>query len=337
MNFEKKSRTRKNLKSVITKLSWMRCNAFGGGERLGVTVEGTPMRVGDKRSDYAFEVFLSRPDVLLKNNTVDWHIIRRQELTNVFFKKSDCASVMLGYPISNSLLLRTGCGLERNYTDVDNAFLRQSCGKYEDLFVPLELMLDTTDNFLNPTSGCRLSAKFSQMFFRNSSIGRLGTFDLGFSYNYSPDDLKQTVFAVGVAGKSIFGQKIDDVPVDKRVYAGGMNSVRGYANQTASEIIADGSVPMGGKSSLEFNCEVRRKVSTNFGLVLFCDGAKIFQNRSLHPNLRTEKKRWFCSVGVGLRYFTDVGPVRFDFAFPIERRKNIDSKMQFIMSLGQAF
>ncbi|MDR2107187.1 MAG: BamA/TamA family outer membrane protein [Holosporaceae bacterium] len=339
MNFEKQSQAQKRLKSVITRLAWKRCNAFGGGERLDFTIEGTPLRVRDKRSDYAFEVLLSQPDIFLKNNRVDWSISRKQELTNVFFKKSDLGSLMFNYPIYDGLLMRTGCSLDKTYVDADEIFFRnkEDGRNYKNISVPLELILDRTDSLLNPVSGYRLSLKTSSMFFRNSEIGRLGAFDIGFSCNYSPDELKKTVFAFNLVRKSVFGQKLDDIPVDKRIYAGGMNSVRGYANQTASELIAEKSVPLGGKSSLEFNCEVRRKISGDFGLVLFCDGAKVFQNQSVRPELRIEKKRWFCSVGVGVRYFTYVGPMRFDFAFPVNRRKGADSKVQFIMSLGQAF
>ncbi|MDR1560893.1 MAG: BamA/TamA family outer membrane protein, partial [Holosporaceae bacterium] len=72
-------------------------------------------------------------------------------------------------------------------------------------------------------------------------------------------------------------------------------------------------------------------------VVLFFDGAKIFQNKSRYDELKIDKKRWFFSIGSGIRYFTSIGPIRIDFAFPIRRRKGIDSKMQFIISLGQAF
>ena len=81
--------------------------------------------------------------------------------------------------------------------------------------------------------------------------------------------------------------------------------------------------------------EGRRRFTEDFGGVLFFDGAKTFQNQI--ANLPIEKKRWFLSFGTGIRYFTSIGPIRFDLAFPIKRRKGVDSKMQFIMSLGQTF
>jgi translocation and assembly module TamA len=209
--------------------------------------------------------------------------------------------------------------------------------KYECFIIPLEIILDKTNDLLNPTSGYRAFIKFSNMLFKNSKSNQLKALDAGFSYNYSLDDLKRTIFAFNILGKVIGGEQIDSIPVDKRIYAGGMNSVRGYANQMATEMMLLADTPMGGKSSIEFNTEIRRKFSQNFGGVIFFDGAKVFQNKSRYAGLQTEKKRWFNSLGFGIRYFTSIGPIRVDFAFPLRKRKGIDSKMQFIMSLGQAF
>lgn len=339
MNFEKRSQTQKSLKSIIARLSWINCNAFGGGEKLSATVEGTPMKMQEKRSDYAFDVALAAPDVFLKNNTAITDIARRQELTNVFFKKNDSGSVIFSYPLLNDLLMRAGSKMEKTYVDASEFFFRNENNqkKYDTLSIPVEFIIDRTDNLLNPTTGYRIALKFSEMFFKKAAIGRLKTFDTAFSYNHPLDELRRTVLAFNVSRKSIFGQKIDAIPVDKRIYAGGMDSVRGYANQMATEMVMGEDTPMGGKSSLECNFEIRRKFSEDFGGVVFFDGAKVFQNKSSHTYLQTEEKRWFHSVGMGIRYFTSVGPIRFDFAFPVKRRRGVDSRVQFIMSLGQAF
>jgi translocation and assembly module TamA len=41
-------------------------------------------------------------------------------------------------------------------------------------------------------------------------------------------------------------------------------------------------------------------------------------------------------AGLGLRYFTPVGPLRVDVAVPLDRR-DVDDAFQFYVSLGQAF
>lgn len=339
MNFEKKSNTNKRLKSIIGRISWTNCNAFGGGEKLRFTVEGTPVKVKECRTDYAFEATLIQPDVFIKNNTAEYIVSRRQELTNVFFKKNDKVSALFSYPIWFFTAVRSGCILEKNYVDSCEEFSGEEDERkrYENLIIPIEFILDRTDDMLNPTQGYRAFASYSYVKLRHAKINNLHTANAGFSYNLPLDDLKKTIFAFNIENKMIFGKSIDDIPLDKRVYAGGMASVRGYANQMATDAVIGRDTVMGGKRAIEFNTELRRKFSTDFGGVVFFDGAKVFQNHSRYSDMQIEKKRWFHSVGFGIRYFTSVGPIRADFAFPIRRRKGIDSKMQFILSLGQAF
>ena len=43
------------------------------------------------------------------------------------------------------------------------------------------------------------------------------------------------------------------------------------------------------------------------------------------------------AAGLGFRYYTAVGPLRFDVAVPIDKRENVDDDYQFYISLGQAF
>lgn len=339
MNFDKKSQAQKKLKSIIARVSWIRNNAFGGGEKLRFTVEGTPMKAQSKRNDYSFEIALVQPDIMIQDNALESIISRRQELTNVFFKKSDKISLMFRYPLSAVTLMRIGCAVENNYIDGCEVFFRdaEANRRYRCIHLPLEFIFNNTDDFLDPTEGYRSSIKFCYMQFGGAQINALYNLDLGFSYNYALDELKKNLFSFFVTQKNIIGNKIDDIPLDKRLYAGGMNSVRGYAHQMGSEMILGADSPMGGKFLLEFGTEFRRKISQDFGLVIFLDGAKISQNHSQKSYLQTESKRWFFSVGAGLRYFTSIGPIRIDFAFPLKRRKGIDSKMQFIISLGQAF
>ncbi|MBN9008601.1 MAG: BamA/TamA family outer membrane protein, partial [Rhizobiales bacterium] len=42
------------------------------------------------------------------------------------------------------------------------------------------------------------------------------------------------------------------------------------------------------------------------------------------------------SAGLGLRYYTGIGPVRLDVAFPLNRRPD-DARYGIYVSLGQSF
>ncbi len=338
-NYGTSSSQHKQLKSIVARCSWTRNNAFGNGEKLRVLVEGTPTRVNEKRADYALETYLMKPDVFMKNMYLECVCTKRQELTNVFFKKLDKGSLILNYPLWFFTDVRTGCLLERIYTNGVGSLPEHVDYKshYENVIIPVEFIINRTDDVLNPTRGYRAFAKFHHICLNNARVRNLEYLDFSFSYNYSLDRSQKTIFAANVSKKFLLGKNIDDIPIDKRIYAGGMNSVRGYANQLASEKVQNYNTHMGGKSSFEFNTELRRRLTQAFGAVVFFDGAKIYGNSSKFEELKTEKKRWFLSYGLGIRYFTSIGPIRVDFAFPIKRRKGVDSKMQFMINLGQAF
>ena len=348
MNFEKKSQASKGVKSVIAKVSWTRLNAFGNGETLIFNAEGTPLRTSEKRVDYAFEAILTQPDIFAKNAKVEYGISYKQELTNVFFCKSEGINFKYYLPISDSLKTNFGLVLEHNYLDSDPIFFKKEglVGDYKTLShyygtlsFPFSLVWDRTDDLLNPTSGYRFTLNGSWLDFQGAEINNLKFGSIDFSYHYSLDELSKNVWAFYLRKKKLWGADIDLIPLDKRLYAGGINSVRGYANQLATEMIKskdkDQKVTMGGKSLFEFSTEYRRKISNNWGMSAFFDGARVSENKS--KNFEIDKKRWFFSVGFGMRYYTSIGPIRVDFAFPLHRRKGVDSKMQFMVGLGQAF
>ncbi len=123
---------------------------------------------------------------------------------------------------------------------------------------------------------------------------------------------------------------LEEVPADLRFYAGGANSIRGYAYQKVSPMV--GRDPVGGLSlltaGLEFNCEV----IGDFGAAAFLDGGAAFAGD--RPQFGDEI-RW--GTGVGLRYFTPIGPIGADLGFPIEPRKGIDSAFQVYVSVAQIY
>ena len=82
----------------------------------------------------------------------------------------------------------------------------------------------------------------------------------------------------------------------------------------------------------EFGAEVRWRVWGDIGVVPFIEGGQVFESEL--PEIGNGL-RW--GAGLGLRYFTAVGPLRVDFAVPLQRRRDIDDAFQFYISLGQAF
>ena len=139
------------------------------------------------------------------------------------------------------------------------------------------------------------------------------------------------VLAGRAALGSIVGQSNNDLPGDKRLYAGGGGSVRGYAFQLAGPVNSAND-PTGGRSEYDFGAEFRVRIGEDWGVVPFVEAGRAYTE--VFPDF-SKGPLW--SAGIGLRYYTSVGPIRLDLAVPLSRRRDIDSRFQIYISLGQAF
>ena len=128
---------------------------------------------------------------------------------------------------------------------------------------------------------------------------------------------------------SIIGGAIPDVPASRRFYAGGGGSVRGYTYQGVGPHLAD-NTPQGGLALVEASAELRQKIGQHWGVVGFVDAGSIGSDQA--PN----GKNLSLGAGIGVRYDLGFGPIRVDFALPLNRRSN-DPAFQIYLSIGQSF
>ncbi|MBE7245195.1 MAG: BamA/TamA family outer membrane protein, partial [Actinomycetospora chiangmaiensis] len=79
--------------------------------------------------------------------------------------------------------------------------------------------------------------------------------------------------------------------------------------------------------------EARIKVTDTIGVVPFFDAGTAFA--SALPDFDEKIRK---SVGIGLRYYTGIGPIRADLAFPLDPYKGGHVRPAVLyLSLGQAF
>ena len=103
-----------------------------------------------------------------------------------------------------------------------------------------------------------------------------------------------------------FVDDFDKLPVSQRFFAGGDNSVRGYEYQSLSPKDENGD-GLGGQNLLVGSLEVDYRLKGNWGVATFIDAGNAFEGTDTDLHI---------GVGVGLRWFSPIGPVRIDLAIP---------------------
>jgi outer membrane protein assembly factor BamA len=138
------------------------------------------------------------------------------------------------------------------------------------------------------------------------------------------------------------------VPLSQKFFSGGGSTLRGFplngaGPQTTVPACSDPAdestcgkitVPTGGTQLLILNSELRIPVPIKKGLsvVTFYDGGNVFQPIAF----ASVRQKYTNSVGIGFRYATPVGPVRFDIGHNLSPIPGIRATQYFI-TLGQAF
>lgn len=197
------------------------------------------------------------------------------------------------------------------------------------LFASLPLMIGTdwSNDLLDPTTGWRLKLEVSPEISREG--GHVETYArafLGGSAYQSFGD--KFVLAARARAGSIIGAGLDHVAPTRRLYAGGGGSVRGFQYQGIG-LEGPNNKPIGGRSLFEGSIEGRYRFG-DLGVVAFVDAGSV--NAGSTPGF--DDVRY--GAGVGMRYYSSFGPMRFDIARAINRRPR-DPMIAIYISIGQAF
>ena len=325
-----------------TKVYWEHRNLFGGAERLRLEadvflaprIDGTKIKeFGDfERSDLGGRFAASFLKPALWGTRNDWlldGVVTRQRVgTNRFggyTARYGNVTTAIRHRFSDKFSISGGIEVEKGQT---SDVLGQV--DYTLVGIPLSLTYDSTNSQLDPTEGIRATASVTPYpSFLGSTVGIVQTKATVSAY-YALDEDARYVLAGRVGFGSIAGAALEDIPSTRRFYAGGGGSVRGYAYRTLAPLGPFNNL-IGGRSLLEASVEARIKITDTIGVVPFFDAGSAFTSE--FPDFKESIKM---AAGLGLRYYTAIGPIRLDVAAPLNPRKG-DKPVAVYISIGQAF
>ncbi len=301
-------------------VSWQHRNFFGQAETLDLALQASEL--GQSVSASLSKPAFRRPDQVLTTGIALLH-----EDGDAFEEYS--ATVRAGLERDLWPAWRGGLGVT-----LEVAELRDSIGKDESYLVglPITLSQDRTDSLLDPKRGHRLAFEVTPYAGQFSGTALFARTSVTGSY-YLPVSKSDRPVVLAVRAKvgSVLGESSAEIPANKRFYAGGGGSVRGFGYQLIGPLDANND-PRGGRSLIETAVEARIPVTDTISVVPFVDGGLV--SRDVMPRF-SETMR--IGAGLGGRYETPVGPLRIDIAIPVNRRRGVDNGFQFYISFGQAF
>lgn len=305
---------------------WEDRNIFGEGQKLSFRTD-----IWQRQQEGSLTYLI--PDFRQQNQNLIWLIDYHHEKIEAFTDSTFSISGTIERQLNENLRFSYG-GM---YKLIRSARSDRN-GTFDLIKIPLHLRWSNTDSLLDPTRGVTLNIKAipSMQIFNPQFAYSIHTFTGTYYQSLTTD--KKHIFAAKLMLGSIIGASKHDIPPPERFLAGSENTLRGYKYLTVSPLEKD-LKPIGGRSLFIYTLEIRNRlegvqgsIAKNLGWVLFYEVGNVFMDSC--PNF---KEGLLQSAGLGLRYHTPVGPIRLDFAVPLNRRRHIDRPLQVYFSIGQTF
>ncbi|MGA2190145.1 MAG: BamA/TamA family outer membrane protein [Steroidobacteraceae bacterium] len=322
-------------------VTWSDRNVFGNAEQLTVAAKVIDLGGSDTTGvGYDTSAKFVIPEFAHRDQSLQFTVGAIKQYLEAYDQKAITSGVTVTRKLSSVWSASAGLA-----TSNEQIIQNQITYDYTLVEVPLSIGYDSThlaSPLDDPTHGMRNSLTVTptqSLGHPNSSfvitqIKLASYFDvheLGFG------DPGRSVLAIRALAGEAQGAGEFSLPPDQRFYAGGSGTIRGYPYQLVGPVFAATDIPVGGTAIAAGSLEFRQRIGANWGAAFFVDGGQV--SASLKP-LPSDFR---VGVGVGVRYYTPIGPIRLDVAVPTKRdtysnsSNTYDQAFQVYIGLGQAF
>lgn len=347
-------------------VTWTDRNVFGNAEQL--TVAASVINLGGSDTTgvgYDTSIKYLMPDFGHRDQSLQFAVGAIKQSLQAYDQTALTTSVTLARKISSQWNVSiSGATTEERITQVTSEEICQTTGQklcqstdvvaagdvvvpisttyyYTLLALPINVGFDSThlaSPLEDPHRGVRASVSVTptlalghpNALFVISQVKASAYFDLD---HLLPIDPGRTVLAGRALAGLAEGAGELSLPPDQRFYAGGSGTIRGYAYQSVGPKFRDpDQTPIGGTAITAGSLELRQRVGANWGGAIFVDAGQV------SASLKAVAGEFDIGAGVGLRYYTPIGPIRLDVAFPTKRLPSpYNDAFEVYIGLGQSF
>lgn len=300
-------------------------NLFGQAERLRLDarVASIGFPVDTAQFDYFVGGTFTKPGFLTPDTDLVAAVGAERTIYPTYTETSASGRLGLTHFFSDEITLEGGATFKR--ARFDDAF-----GTRDFATVGLYggVVYDGRDSSVDPTEGWYAAANLEPYYdLLYAKPGARLVIEGRTYFGFSPEDA--FILAGRIKAGALVGPALNEIPPDKLFFAGGGGSVRGYGYKSIGVDNGAGGVT-GGRYLLEASLEARAKVTEDIGVVGFVDGGYVAADT--FPGIQDLR----LGAGIGVRYYTGLGPLRLDLALPLNKRPG-DPDYAIYAGIGQAF
>lgn len=231
--------------------------------------------------------------------------------------------------------INTSAAVQFSYGQVEarNASFQVSPGPEKALVssVTFKANRNQIDNPVFPTKGWQVFGSAELAFPQLGGEVEFQRFEIGGAWHH-PVTESGLIFHAGFKHGVVtsFGPASQNIPVPKRFFMGGENTVRGYRRDQASPVNAQGQ-QIGAVSYMLWQVEFEQRLTELISVVAFVDTVGNAAQISEYPF-----NQILMSAGAGISLRTLVGPLRFEYGHNVIKRSG-DPNGTFQVALGFPF
>lgn len=316
-----------NTDGALVSAYWMHRNLMGGAERLRLDGEVKDISSDTSGIDTEFKLRLDRPATITPDTTAYFEVTATRLREEDY--DSDAGTLAFGLNYIFSDQLTADVALLYGKSRVTDA---GGTSDFEVISLPMSIEWDKRDEPTDAKRGYWLSGDATPFV----GLGETGDGaqlmgEARGYYSFGQDD--RLTLAGRMRLGTVAGSDITETPREYLFYSGGGSTVRGQSYDSLGvEVIPgpDGPIRTGGMSVANATAEIRYQLRERIGVVAFADFGQVWTDSSFGGDSGSHS-----GAGVGVRYRTPIGPLRFDVAGPVSGEN--DSGVQVYIGLGQAF